>query len=126
MTSVRRQKKESSPFNKSLWVMCDFDSKKEKPEALRRRFRWLAELMWGKEIKWRTFVKPSPSKRGWHFWAYPITSPETARIYWSQTNILLLQCLMGSDIKRERMNFKRIRQGISDWNVLFSTRREKL
>lgn len=63
----------------------------------------------------------SPSGRGVHFWAIA-QNVNKLPVY----RVLLAQCLLGSDIGRERANLVRIRAGIKDWNRLFSTKRLKL
>lgn len=63
----------------------------------------------------------SPSGRGWHV----IASFQTRRPF-DDWKILLIQCLCGSDIKREWSNAMRIHSGIRIWNRLFATKRYHL
>lgn len=104
-------------------IMVDFDDQKLTPEQIRRRFRWVARKVMGPDLKirWVTYVRPSPSGRGWHFWAKGYLPFGLRRLGWK--NQLLIQCLMGSDLGRERANLSRIRNGVEDWNRLFSTGR---
>lgn len=100
-------------------VMCDFDRRVD-VKVLKIRWRYIADKLWP-GVRFRLNYADSPSGRGVHFWAVA-QGVDLA----DKHDILLAQCLMGSDVKRERMNLKRISQGIRDWNVLFCTKRVSL
>lgn len=104
--------------NHKFTVMLDCDGLKSAELKSRLAlFKNLLEKMWpGRNF--RVYRKPSPSKTGWHIWAVPI-----GEVMLLKRDILLVQCLAGSDIKRERCNFDRICAGQEDWNILFATKR---
>lgn len=104
-------------------VMCDFDEKITFTEV-KYRWKYIARQLWP-GIHFRLHFEKSPGGRGLHFWALANKNLNDFSDYKKAgaEKILLTQCLMGSDIKRERANLARITAGIEDWNVLFSTKR---
>lgn len=110
-------------------VMCDFDEKVKLAEV-RKRWRQIAGQLWP-GVRFRTYSEKSPSGRGLHFWAVAdkglvVYGSEDRWGKFERMGVLLAQCLMGSDIKRERANLARISAGVEDWNRLFSTKRVDL
>lgn len=108
-------------------VMCDFDEKITFTEV-KYRWKYIAKQLWP-GVRFRLHFEKSPGNRGFHFWAVADRDLLLRNDYYynpAKFRILLAQCLMGSDIKRERANLARITAGIEDWNVLFATRRTSL
>lgn len=104
---------------KARMVMVDFD-RREPSGKIFTRWAWLSQALWPGSV-WNVEMERSPSGRGWHFWAAVLNKRKL-----NSMQVLLCQCLMGSDIGRERYNFTRIKAGEKDWNWLFSTKRKKL
>jgi hypothetical protein len=96
--------------------MVDLDRKITKTRLV-KDFNFIGPALFP-GYKWTFKYHVSPSGRGVHFIA---TAREGQRL--PVFRILLAQCLMGSDIGREKANLVRIRAGIKDWNRLFSTKR---
>jgi hypothetical protein len=81
------------------------------------RFNMLADKLWPGTL-WRVQYQRSPSGKGWHFWARAKN-----RKFLPALEVILVQALCESDIRRERGNFYNLMNGTKNWNRLFSTKR---
>jgi len=66
-------------------------------------------------------IKKTETKKGWHFFFR-----SERRL--TETEAILIQLLLGSDSKREFLNYMRICNGarLKDWNILFTHKRRKI
>lgn len=58
-------------------------------------------------------VEAARTKRGWHI---RLAAPETLR----NEDISFIQLAFGSDYVRECLNWRRLKWGIKEWNILFT------
>lgn len=101
------------------YVLIDIDNQRYKTKVLERCWNIFHIMLPGRKID--VEVHRSPSGKGLHIIASFLTKKPMDSWY-----ILLIQCLCGSDIRREICNAKRIAGKVKIWNVLFCTKRVHL
>jgi hypothetical protein len=98
-------------------IMIDWDSKKFS-KSMSDDFTRFSQILFP-GVRWKSYhLERSPSGKGWHFYIEALNRDRLCPF-----RTILLQCLLGSDIGRERANIDRLGQKVKDWNRLFSTKR---
>lgn len=103
---------------KKTEIMLDVDFKIE-PEQMARRVRFVEHIA-GVSLKLRDVKETA---HGYHFYYdVPVFPSYSEHVQYTR---VILQLLLGSDYKREAFNWRRVRDGIENWNVLFKAKFRK-